>query len=255
VLDLVDVALEAFVRATVPLDARDVDVSFEAPEKEWSAKLTRPTVNMFLWDIRRSSDRARAGVEERERNGVVVRRMALPVVELRYLVTAWTSDHRDERALLGGLMRAILAHSELPSEFLPEPLRAERRPTLTMARSGEDQVDIFKGVHGQLKPGIHVVVTTPVDVGLEAPVAPDAGAVDVGVADRTGTASTRRRRVAGEVADAAAIGAVVTSPHGATLVNATGRFLIDAQPGDEVVVHTDPPLVAVVGDAGGVRLP
>ena len=63
VLDLIDESLEAFFRATVPLDATDVDVSFEPPEREWSAKLNRPTVNAFLWDIRRSTHRARTGME------------------------------------------------------------------------------------------------------------------------------------------------------------------------------------------------
>ena len=38
-LHLIDAALEAFLRATVPLSAQDVDVSFEAPDREWSAKL------------------------------------------------------------------------------------------------------------------------------------------------------------------------------------------------------------------------
>ena len=118
-LDLIDTSLEAFFRATVPLSAQDVDVSFEPPDRDWSAKLTRPTVNLFLRDIRQSSDRARTGVEEVQRDGRLVRRMALPRVELRYLITAWTSDHGDERALLSGLMRALLAHGRSPSRSSP----------------------------------------------------------------------------------------------------------------------------------------
>ena len=77
-------------------------MSFEAPDRDWSAKLTRPTVNLFLWDIRRSTERARPGSRRLERDGRLVRRLPLPRVELRYLVTAWTSDHGDERALLAG---------------------------------------------------------------------------------------------------------------------------------------------------------
>ena len=72
-LDLIDATLEAFFRATVPLSAQDVDVSFEPPDREWSAKLTRPTVNVFLWDIRRSTDRGQAG-----RRGDRARRPARP---------------------------------------------------------------------------------------------------------------------------------------------------------------------------------
>ena len=82
-LDLIDESLEAFFRAGVPLGATEVDVSFEAPDRGWSAKLVRPTVNMFLWDIRRSATRARSGVEEVVRDGRTVRRHALQPDSLR----------------------------------------------------------------------------------------------------------------------------------------------------------------------------
>ena len=49
---------------------------------------------------------ARTGIEEMEREGRLVRRLALPRVELRYVVTAWTSDHGDERAAHGFVVRA-----------------------------------------------------------------------------------------------------------------------------------------------------
>jgi len=42
VLELIDESLESFFRASVPLSATDVDVAFDAPDREWSAKLTRP---------------------------------------------------------------------------------------------------------------------------------------------------------------------------------------------------------------------
>ena len=115
-LHLIDAALEAFLRATVPLSAQDVDVSFEPPDRDWSAKLTRPTVNVFLWDIRRSTERARPASRRSSATASSSAAAPLPRVELRYLVTAWTSDHGDERALLAGLMRSILAHGEMPGD-------------------------------------------------------------------------------------------------------------------------------------------
>jgi hypothetical protein len=255
VLDLIDESLEAFFRATVPLDAADVDVSFEPPEREWSAKLNRPTVNAFLWDIRRSTQRAKTGMETVQRNGETVRRLALPVVELRYVVTAWTSDHGDERALLAGLMRSILAHSSIPGTFLAEPLLDLQAPTMLMAAAGEEHLDVFKALEGQLKPGINMVVSSQVDIGVTTPVGPPATEIGVSLLDRTGTARSAVRRVAGEVLGDAAVGALVRSPIGASRVNAAGRFLVNARPGDEVVVETTPPRSAVVPPAGGVRIP
>ena len=254
-LDLIDESLEAFFRATVPLDATDVDVSFEPPEREWSAKLNRPTVNAFLWDIRRSTHRAKTGMEAVERNGEIVRRGALPVVELRYVVTAWTSDHGDERALLAGLMRTILAHSTIPSTFLAEPLQGLEPPSMLMARTGEEHVDVFKALEGQLKPGINMVLISQVDIGVTTPVGPPAQEFEVRVADRTGTAASSIRRIAGEVLAARGrrCRRALTRRRSAR-VNAAGRFLIRARPGDEVVVETSPPRSVVVPPSGGVRI-
>ncbi len=35
----------------VPIDLTEVDISFEAPDREWSGRLSRPTVNCFLYDV------------------------------------------------------------------------------------------------------------------------------------------------------------------------------------------------------------
>ena len=254
-LDLIDESLEAFFRATVPLSAPDVDVSFEPPDREWSAKLNRPTVNLFLWDIRRSSERARAGMETLERNGDVVRRMALPRVELKYLSTAWTSDHGDERALLSGLMRTLLAHHEIPSTFIAEALRAVPPPTLLMARAGDDQVDAGKILEGQLKPAISLLVVAAVDIGVETAAGPPVGMFELRTFDRrSGASSSPPRRVAGEVADPALVGASVRSPHGSAVVGALGTFLIPAEPGDELMIDSDPPRTITVPPEGGVRV-
>jgi Pvc16 N-terminal domain len=257
VLDLIDQSLEAFFRATVPLSAQDVDVSFEAPDREWSAKLNRPTVNLFLWDIRRSTDRARTGVEDIERDGRLVRRLALPRVELRYLATAWTADHGDERALLAGLMRTILAHYEVPDQFVAEPLRRLPALNLLMPRSGEEHLDLFKALEGQLKPGISIVVVTAVDTEVFTPAGPPAEVFEARVSFRGDdhvTPFETVRRVAGEVTDPAAVGATVISPHGSTRVNASGRFLVAAEPGDEIQIQTDPPRSVTVPPRGGVRV-
>jgi hypothetical protein len=254
-LNLIDESLEGFLRATVPLAAQDVDVSFETPDRDWSAKLSRPTVNIFLWDIRRSVDRSRAGLETVERDGQMVHRLALPRVELRYTMTAWTSDHGDERALLAGLMRTVLAFGEIPGVFLADGLAAVGPLALLMSRGGEDHIDAFKAAEIQLKPAINVTVVTSVDTGVYTPAGPPAAEFEFRLSDRnTGAVDAPLRRVAGEIADPAAVGAAVRSPRGATTVNAAGRFLIAAASGDELVVDTVPPRTVVVPAEGGVRL-
>jgi len=255
VLHLIDVALEAWLRATVPLGATDVDVSFEAPERDWSAKLTRPTVNVFLWDVRRSRDE-RGGMEEVERDGRVQRRRVPPRVDLQYVVTAWTTDHGDERALLVGLLRTILAHPEVPATYLPDAMQELLPMRVHLARSGEEQPEFGTTLDGQLRPGLAMAVSTAIEIEGFTPAGPPVETLTLRTGRIGGGAAQAIpvRWVAGEITDAQAVGATVVSPRGTARVNTAGGFVIAASTGDELVVETVPPRTAVVPVEGGVRI-
>src|SRR4029079_13868402 len=107
-LHLLDETLEAFLRAEVPLPARQIDVSFDAPDSEWGAAVTKPTVNLFLWEVRQNTSERESGMEFVEEEGVRGWRPPKPRVDCRYLVTAWTTEVQDEHSLLGPLPPALL---------------------------------------------------------------------------------------------------------------------------------------------------
>jgi hypothetical protein len=205
-LQLVDESIEAFLRASVPLDPGEVAISFDAPDKQWSAGISQPTVNIFLYGIARDLDRARSGVEHVTGGGAGAtggRRRPLPRVELSYLITAWTSDHRDEHQLLGELMRTILAVRTLRPPHLRSPLdQTEPLPVLSLAPGGSKATsDIWKAIDGQLKPGLMVNVQMVVDTGLVLPLAPEPEEVSVATSDRhrPGMAPSNRKGVASQV--------------------------------------------------------
>lgn len=255
-LELVDEGLEAFLRAEVPLSATDIDVSFSSPDREWSARLVRPTVNVFLWDLRRSAGRARSGMRTVEHQGAVAHRPALPVIELRYVVTAWASDAGDERSLLSGLLGALLRHSKVPRTYLAPVFDQLDEPGLLVARSGEDHMDVFKAVDGQIKPGINLSLTTEFETGVAFPAGPPTTVIETAIGRLDGAPPDRRRRVAGEVVDAegrGAVGALVRSSSDSTKVNAAGRFLLRAVAGEEIILETSPPQTVTVPTVGGIR--
>jgi len=245
----VDESLEAYLRAAVPLSATDIDVSFDVPNDEWSAKLTRPTVNLHLWDVRRSVTRSVTGVEQVERDGVQFRRLALPRVELRYFVSVWSSDARDERALIGAILVALVSCSDIPAEYIVPSLQSVPRPQMAIARSDDSDLPDSRR---QLKLGIHLTVTTAVDTGPGTPLAAAVAEIEFGVRDQsTGAVGQPLRRIAGEFKPEAE-GTTVRSPRGATTVNSSGRFLIAARPGDEIVIESDPPRTVIAPAVGGV---
>lgn len=175
-LHLLDESLEAFLRSAVPLPQRDVDVAFEAPDGEWAASLSsRPTVDLYLWDIRPNlSERDYGEVIVEGGDGRRFRRDPLPRVDCRYLVTAWTSQVRDEHSLLGDVLAALLLHPVIDVDHLQGAFAAVRPLPSLKLRSGDgsENSDFWSALGGQLKPGLDLVVTVTLDAAVRAVAGP-----------------------------------------------------------------------------------
>jgi hypothetical protein len=166
VIQDVDDTLKELLVQQVPLDPNAIDIKFEMPTHEWSAKLSKPTVNVYLWDIRenlelRSTDRF---VTSRDKTAGTGTQQRAPVrVDLSYLISAWTMDIADEHQLLGGILTALLRFPTIPDAVLqgsmqtqPLPLQAwiarpERMPT---------PWDFWGHVENRMKSALSYVVTT-----------------------------------------------------------------------------------------------
>lgn len=164
-LNLLDDSVAAFLRATVPLGAGDVDISFEAPDRDWGSRITRPTVNLFLRDVRPNLDEREGGMVTRPcDNGRTLRHGPLPRLDCRYLVTAWTTEVADEHALLGRVLTALLLNPVMGAEFCKGPLSTtEPPPRFTLAAAQADNSDFWSALGGQLKPGLDLLVTLTVN--------------------------------------------------------------------------------------------
>jgi len=182
VIQLIDRALEQFLRATVPLPEKSVDVSFVTPDKTWGKSITQPSVNLFLWDVKRSAPRSQTGRLERTVEEQRFRRAPLPIIDLNYFVTAWASEERDEHQLLGAVLTAILATGELPLAFVPEQLAGTRPISVELATSEERKPGDFVSIlDGQLKPGLEVRVSLEVDAIQWKQAGPSTEVVEIGV--------------------------------------------------------------------------
>lgn len=165
-INLVDRAIERFLRERVPLPEDSVGLAFDAPDSAWGAALNRPTVNVFLWDIcRAGAAQASTGLAERRgANGMSERRPASPVVDFNYLVTGWASEMRDEHQLLGLILKAVLTHPRLPEGYLADGV-ASGSCTLSLAGADEPtRGDLWSALGGKLKPALKLRLSVPFDV-------------------------------------------------------------------------------------------
>jgi hypothetical protein len=187
VIHLVDRAVEQFLRQAVPLPDNAVDVSFDAPDRTWGAAITRPTVNIFLWEVTRNPSVAHAGLQQRRGpEGRVERRPTPPVVDLHYLITAWAAEQRDEHQLLGAILACVLSHTVLPASSLPEALAETSWITMSLAAHEKRAPgEFWSALDGRLKPGLELELSLPLDVFTWQPTAVPIASVGVGLGRMT----------------------------------------------------------------------
>jgi len=129
----VDDTLKELLVQTVPIDTSAIDIKFDMPNKEWSAQVSKPTINLFLFDVRENHElRSNQRFVTRDKpTATATETRDATRVDLTYLITVWTTDIADEHQLLGRVLAALLKFPVLPDEVLkgtmqvqPYPLRA-----------------------------------------------------------------------------------------------------------------------------------
>jgi hypothetical protein len=148
-----------------------VELSFEAPTKEWASRRNAPTINVYLYDIREDLARREVEYEEiRDADGRVTERRPPPRrYTLSYLVTVWTQRPEDEHRVLSSLLACFLKHERLPEEILSEGLAGQPYAIRTAVALPPPQdralADVWSALGGELKPSLDLVVTAPLDPG------------------------------------------------------------------------------------------
>lgn len=143
-----------------------VEIAFDAPAKEWSGKLTGPTVDLFLYDLREATDRAVATPTERRGNGVAVISDPPLHLELTYAVTAWTKAVEDEHRLLSQVLAVLFSYSEVPAEVIGDNAAITlSRVEASVGRPREEKADFWTSVGGQYKASIDYIVHIVIESG------------------------------------------------------------------------------------------
>ncbi|TDO47264.1 uncharacterized protein DUF4255 [Kribbella sp. VKM Ac-2527] len=176
VIQEVDSALQALIQREA-VGARDVEVVFDAPTKDWSSRRNAPTIDVYLYDIREDLRRRERGLlnEYNEDRHIAARHLPPRYFKLSYLVTAWTQRPEDEHRLLSGLLSCFLRHDALPEDLLTGPL-AELGlgvPLTIALPPPEDRsfADVWSALGGELKPSLDLVVSAPTATGRVYPAA------------------------------------------------------------------------------------
>jgi hypothetical protein len=160
--DLDEVLRQLLIRE-LPVRNSEVNIEFHQPRREWSSRLNRPTLNLFLhhlcenttlrqpeWEIRRNGD------------GTATRRRTPVRMDLHYMITAWAAEPEDEHRLLTRTLMALFRNATLPVGLLPESLRDQPVPIPIRVADPENlrnPADIWSALDNELRAAIACVVT------------------------------------------------------------------------------------------------
>ena len=224
-----------------------VDVAFDAPSKEWSGKLTNPTVDLFLYDLREAGLRAQGTSDEVRANGTAVVTPPALQLELTFAVTAWTKAVEDEHRLLSQVLAILFSYRRLPPEVVEGALDGGAllaEAETSVGRPREEKADFWTSIGGQYKASIDFVVHTQIASGAAFVRGPEVRTqtVRTRISDGPARTMTEFHRIAGTVKDAdgqPVADAWVAVPSAGLWIatGRDGRFRFDRiQPGSHSVV-------------------
>ena len=168
----VDEALRNLILDSLTVSRQNVDIKYDLPSRDWASRLNRPTINLFLFDIRENL-RLR-GAEQyrqipRDDGKVEVRRNPVRI-DLRYLLTAWTKDPEDEHLLLSDTLLTLLRNPTIPDKYASEQMLKQQFPVVLDAAvyqpehgPTEKATEIWGVIGNDIHAGFIVTVTITVD--------------------------------------------------------------------------------------------
>jgi hypothetical protein len=166
VIEDLDKALRELLIRELPIKNGEIDIAFDQPSREWSARIGgRPTLNLFLYDARENRKlRQTRPVWETVSNpdGTVTQRRRPVRMDLHYMITAWATEAEDEHRLLASTLMALFRQPHLPEDLLPESLRDQPVPIpLEVAQSDELQnpADVWNVLDNEIRAAIALTVT------------------------------------------------------------------------------------------------
>lgn len=168
-IQVVDRALADLLRRDLLGDA--VPVSLDAPNRPWSAGITRPTVNVFLFDVRENLARREVMHEPvRDANGTVRARRPPPTrYDLFYVASVWGCPTELEHQLLSALVACLGSYDVLPAELLGD---AGGRHAYHLSTAGGMKRGMLPMFGGELKMQVDLAVTAPVSAVLDGVAGP-----------------------------------------------------------------------------------
>ncbi len=169
-------------RAPVASALSTATITFDLPDTAWRKKLTKVTVNCYLYDLRENRDmRRNESLLYRSADGKKAALRRPPVrVDCAYSITAWSVSNTDavfeEHRVLSQVLLVLLQNPRIPTADLKGTMVDQPPPFPTVIAapdSTKNNPEFWKALDQELRPALNYVVTlgmwldpVPADVAM-----------------------------------------------------------------------------------------
>src|SRR6266849_6416514 len=157
----------------VPLDLSEVDISFETPDRDWSGRLSRPTINCFLYDVRENLELRATDFEQMRNhsNGAATSRRMPARIDATYQITIWARAPEDEHHLLWRVLAVLFRTPEIPEDILFGGLKNQQYVThakvIQPNQARANPAELWQSIDNRIRPALTYTVTIPLDPEIE----------------------------------------------------------------------------------------
>lgn len=165
--DDLDETIRELLIAELPITAGEIGVEFDQPKREWSARLSRPTINFFLYDVRENVQLRQYQPRYSAVGRNTAERKRPPTrLDCHYIITAWATEAADEHRLLARTMHTLLRFNQIPRERLMGRM-AEQPFEITSKLASHDKLpnpaEVWSALDNEVRPSVSFIITLAMD--------------------------------------------------------------------------------------------
>ena len=168
-----DETIRQLLREELPIKNGEIDVKFDQPKREWSARLNKPTINLYLYDVRENQvlrqhqwERLKQGNGAGSLSTVAQMKRTPFRVDCYYMMTVWASEPEDCHRLLSRAMMVLFRHPVLPRDRLVGEMR-EQPYELQARLAAHDKLtnpaEVWSALDNEIRPSVSYLITVAID--------------------------------------------------------------------------------------------
>lgn len=167
-----DQVIRQLIIDELPIRNGEIAVEFDQPKREWSARLSRPTINFFLYDLRENAQLRQHHWESVSLNNGGANRTLQKRTPFRYdcyyMITAWVPGQPiDEHRLLSRAMLTLAKNPVLPEERFHDSMITTGAYEIPTRLANHDILsnpsELWSALDNELRPSVSYVVTITLD--------------------------------------------------------------------------------------------